>query len=444
MKTTLKEFTIKELVQGTVAIDDDGNRRDYEKNNFNGDSDSVGLYLMNGNICVRPPYQRDFVWKPEQQYELINSLYQGMTIPPLTFADVSNENKDYKYEVVDGQQRLVSICKYVYNHLSMPNKYGAIKGEYHGCANKDFFLNQKIYVLSIVYNDDEEKTIHFRSINYENTTLTPQEIRNSVYYGPFVEALKKCFGLRCGNGCKAAKHSLDSKYVKVEVKRQELTELALEWQILKEDFETTKTLYNKLELRKDDHAFTFNVMDKAICDYMHKYRNNTECNAVWDTFCEINAWIHKTFESIDANEGILKIMKNVKNWAWLYFKYKDIHFYPAEIHDNFMALYEKRNEYRNAYNIFEYVLLCLSTDENNREKVAQQNFNMMDTRSFSPEIKQLMYDKQHGICPICKKEFANIKDLEAHHIVAWAKGGRTVLTNCELLCKDCHNKVHGH
>ena len=218
-----------------------------------------------------------------------------------------------------------------------------------------------------------------------------------------------------------------------------MTEIALEWQILKEDFETTKELYNKL--KSGDHEFTYNIMHERICDYMSKHKDENDCEDVWNTFVEINEWIEKVFIAFTNNSKVLKIMKNVKNWAWIYLTYKDVTFYPAVIADNVNALFANKEEYRNVYNIFEYVLLCLSVDENDREEVAQQHFNMMDTRRFGPDIKHMMYKDSGGICPDCKEHFDEDK-MEAHHIVSWARGGRTVSTNCALICKDCHTKRH--
>ena len=457
MKLTTKEFTIRDLVcNGVIAIDDDNIKRHYDGNNLGrvidekdakydnlgGDADGLGLILKDGTICVRPPYQRGEAWNPKQQMSLIKSVYEGYPLTSIFFADVK-EDKDnpYEYEVVDGQQRLTSLCKYVNGHLSLPSTEGPIKGFFENVsdAQRELFLNQKIFVNSVVYDTYKEKVKHFEIINSGNTKLEHQEIRNASYYGPFVEALRQHFGKRSGSACKAQTRGWHNKYIDADVVHQQLTEIALEWQILKEDFETTKELYNKL--KSGDHEFTYNIMHERICDYMSKHKDENNCEDVWNTFVEINEWIEKVFIAFTNNSKVLKIMKNVKNWAWIYLTYKDVTFYPAVIADNVNALFANKEEYRNVYNIFEYVLLCLSVDENDREEVAQQHFNMMDTRRFGPDIKHMMYRDSGGICPDCKEHFDEDK-MEAHHIVSWARGGRTVSTNCALICKDCHTKRH--
>ena len=63
----------------------------------------------------------------------------------------------------------------------------------------------------------------------------------------------------------------------------------------------------------------------------------------------------------------------------------------------------------------------------------------LSIRIFSDRDKRSVYEYQKGICPVCKEHF-DIKDMEADHITPWSEGGKTIVENCQMLCKECNRR----
>lgn len=64
---------------------------------------------------------------------------------------------------------------------------------------------------------------------------------------------------------------------------------------------------------------------------------------------------------------------------------------------------------------------------------------LLNLRAFDNRDKMATYDKQHGLCNICGEHF-EYDEMEGDHIKPWSKGGRTILDNCQMLCKSCNAK----
>ena len=58
----------------------------------------------------------------------------------------------------------------------------------------------------------------------------------------------------------------------------------------------------------------------------------------------------------------------------------------------------------------------------------------LNIRAFTDKQKRQVFEKQKGVCVVCKKEF-DISAMEADHITPWCEGGKTDLENCQMLCK---------
>lgn len=179
------------------------------------DNDIEGVSGYHGYLDIRPKYQREFVYKDAQRDAVIDTVRKGFPLNVMYWV----KNSDTAFEVLDGQQRIISICRYVTGDFSINEKY------FH-TLTKDEQKQILDYELTVYICEgkDSEKLAWFKTINIAGAQLTPQELRNAVYTGPWLTCAKRDFSKR---GCRA--QTIGDKYVRCELIRQELLELALKW-----------------------------------------------------------------------------------------------------------------------------------------------------------------------------------------------------------------------
>src|SRR5690606_25344247 len=291
------------------------------------------------------------------------------------------------FELMDGQQRTISICQYVSGDYSV-----TIDGSPYYFSNLTADRQKQIldYELSIYVCDgeDQEKLDWFRIINIAGKPLTDQELRNAIYTGPWLADAKKWFSR---TGCPA--YQIGEKYVQGSPIRQDFLEEALDW-----------------------------ISNKNWEQYMAEHQHDSDAQELWLHFQSVIDWVKRIFPTYRA-----KYMKN-QDWGGLYREYgnrSDLN--PAAIEEEIARLLED-DEVNNKSGIYNYVL--------------SRNENKLNLRAFDDKTKQITYDKQKGICPSCKKEFP-IEKMEADHIVPWSKGGGTVADNCRMLCLPCNRSKSG-
>lgn len=91
MKIELKEITIRELTNS------------YQDNEEN------GVVGYGGKLDIRPPYQREFIYKDKQREAVIDTVTKNFPLNVMYWA----VREDGNFEVIDGQQRTISICQFV-------------------------------------------------------------------------------------------------------------------------------------------------------------------------------------------------------------------------------------------------------------------------------------------------------------------------------------------
>ena len=352
MDIKLKNIKVKDLV------------KDYS------DKDQEGVFGYSGKLNIRPQYQREFVYSPDQRSAVINSIFSDYPLNVMYWSIQS----DGKYEVIDGQQRTISICQYVEGDFSFNQKY------FHNLQNdeKEKILNYELMIY-FCKGSDSEKLSWFRIINIAGEKLYNQELLNAIYSGPWVTDLKRHFSK---NGCPA--YELGNNYLKGSPIRQDYLETALKWKS-----------NNKIE------------------DYMGLHQNDVNANELWLYFQGIISWIKVTFPKKR------KEMKGI-NWGFLYNKFKDKELNVNELEEEIVNLMQDR-DVTNKSGIYSYVLT--------REE------KYLNIRAFDENHKREAYEKQKGICVVCNKHF-ELNEMEADHIDPWSKGGPTTSENCQLLCKE--------
>ena len=333
-----------------------------------------------GRLDIRPKYQREFVYKDKQRDAVIETIRKGFPLNVMYWCvtEKTDNTSDVAYEVLDGQQRTISICQYVAGDFSINEEY------FHTLTDdqQEQILDYKLMVY-FCEGTDSEKLDWFRTINIAGERLTDQELRNAVYTGTWLTSAKRFFSK---NGC-AAK-ALSDKYVKVDTIRQELLELALKW-----------------------------ISGGNIRQYMADHQQDANANALWLYFQQVIAWVQATFPTYRRE------MKGLP-WGELYNRYKDSQLDTAALEAEIADLMQD-DEVQKKSGIYEYVL-----DGDERH---------LNLRAFDKSTARTAYERQEGICPKCGKHF-EIEQMEADHITPWSQGGKTLPENCQMLCRECNRR----
>jgi hypothetical protein len=360
MKIDLKEITIKELSES------------FQDNNEN------GVIGYGGKLDIRPPYQREFIYKDKQRDAVISTIIKDYPLNVMYWA----VRADGTFEVIDGQQRTISLCQYINGDFAYQNRY------FHNLKDdeKEQLLNYKLMVY-ICSGSESEKLEWFKTINIAGEKLTEQELRNAVYSGSWVSDAKRYFSK---NGCAA--FQIGSDYLNGSAIRQEYFETAINW-----------------------------ISENNIESYMASHQHDANASALWRYFESVITWVSTTF----TNKRV-KFMKGV-DWGSLYNKYKDNLYNTKEIEQEVAKLMADDDVDKKS-GIYPYIL---TRDE-----------RYLSIRAFSDSVRQKVFEKQNGVCVICKKTF-NISEMEADHITPWHEGGKTIEENCQMLCKDDNRRKSG-
>lgn len=351
MKIELKEITVRELAEG------------YK------DNAEAGVAGFGGHLDIRPPYQREFIYKDKQRDAVINTIKKNFPLNVMYW----HVREDGNYEIIDGQQRTISICQYINGDFSFEERY------FHNLQKdeQEQILNYKLMVY-FCSGTDSERLDWFRTINIAGEKLTEQELRNAVYSGSWVTDAKRYFSK---TGCAA--YNIGHNYLNGSPIRQDYLETAIDW-----------------------------ISEGKIEKYMALHQHNPNASALWLYFQAVITWVQATFPVYR------KEMKGIE-WGRLYNKYKDIIFDTKKLEEDIQRLIDD-DDVQSIKGIYLYLL----TGE-------EKHLNL---RQFDEKTKRKVYEKQEGICPICKKHF-EIEEMEADHIIPWHQGGKTVIENCQLLCK---------
>lgn len=364
MKIELHEIPIRDVVKNYV------------------DNNEEGVLGYDRRLNIRPKYQREFVYNDKMRDAVIETIRKGFPLNVIYWV----KNADNDFELMDGQQRTVSFCQYVAGQFSI-NFNGKIQ-YFHNLTETE--QNQILDYKLLVYfceGNDAEKLEWFRVINIAGLKLEEQEMRNAIYTGPWLTHAKSIFSKERGT---ANLHSKD--YVKAEVNRQGLLEIALKW------------------------------MSKGkIEEYMSKHQGDPNANELWTYFKNVIDWVKMTFPRYR------KEMKGLE-WGPLYDRFGKDMVDTTQL-ENEVSRLMADDEVQKKSGIYPYVL---TRDE-----------RYLNLRQFLDGQKRTQYEKQQGICANCREHF-EISEMEADHITPWSQGGKTTPENCQMLCKDCNRRKSDH
>jgi len=365
MKIELQKISVRKVVNG------------YK------DSREEGVVAYGGKLDIRPKYQREFVYKEKQRDAVIETIKNSFPLNVMYWMI----REDGGYEVLDGQQRTISIGQYVNGDFSLNDRF------FHNLTKeeKDKILDYELMIY-FCEGTDKERLDWFRIINIAGEKLTDQEIRNAVYTGPWLSDAKLKFSK---TNCAAYLLANDGgQLVGGSPIRQEYLETALSW-----------------------------INDGKIEDYMAKHQHDKNADKLWQYFQGVVVWTRKIFPNYRRE------MNNVP-WGELYNQFKDKKFDSKKLEKEITELMQDEDVTKKS-GIYEYVLT--------------RNERFLNIRAFNEKMKREAYERQKGVCPWCKKEKKekqkwDIEEMEADHITPWRENGKTIAENCQMLCKE-HNRT---
>ncbi|UCB57058.1 MAG: DUF262 domain-containing protein [Candidatus Omnitrophota bacterium] len=344
------------------------------------DSAEEGVTAYDGKLNIRPKYQREFVYKEKQRNAVIETIKNSFPLNVMYWMI----REDGGYEMLDGQQRTISIGQYVYNDFSLNNCF------FHNLTKEE---QDKIldYELMIYFCEgtDKERLDWFRIINIAGVKLTDQEIRNAVYTGPWLSDAKLKFSK---SNCAAYLLANDGgQLVSGSPIRQEYLETALSW-----------------------------INNGKIEDYMAKHQHSQNAEELWQYFQDVIEWVRKTFINYRRE------MSGVQ-WGGLHNEFKKKRLNSNKLETEIKELMLD-DEVTKKSGIYPYILT--------------RNEKFLNIRAFTDKQKREAYERQKGKCVKCKKRF-EIEGMEADHIKPWHEGGKTVAENCQMLCKQDNRTKSG-
>jgi hypothetical protein len=386
MKTDLQtEITIKDICEGFVYNELEGK----------------GLFGLSGTLTIQPEYQRNYIYADgKRDVAVIQSILKGYPLGLIYF----NKTENNKFEVLDGQQRITSIGRFVTGKFAIQDDNG-MQQYFSSLATElqNKILETKMLIYECEGTEPEIKE-WFKTINIAGEKLTEQELLNAVYSGTFVTLGKEEF-----SNSQNANIQKWSVYVSGSANRQEFLECALDW-----------------------------VSKGKIDDYMSRHRFDTNINELKNYFNSVIDWTSGIFTDTESE------MRGLE-WGRLYEIYKKQAYNPKTVSEQVKELYADAYV-KNRKGVFEFILGG-STD-----------FKLLDVRVFDEATKKSVYAKQtneaekNGTsnCSLCtighdanKTKIWSLKDMDADHVSAWSKGGATDIKNCEMLCKT-HNRAKGN
>lgn len=386
MNTTLRtDITIEQLCEGFVYNEYEGK----------------GLFGLAGKLTIQPEYQRNYIYADgKKDVAVIQSVLKGYPIGLIYFTKVS----DNEFEVLDGQQRITSIGRFLTGKFPILDENG-MQQYFRGLAEdlQRKILDTKLTIYECSGTESEIKE-WFKTINIVGVPLNEQELLNAIYSGTFVTLAKAEF-----SNSQNANIQKWAAYISGDVKRQDYLRTALMW-----------------------------VSKGNIDDYMSRHRYDTNITELKTYFNSVIDWTSSVFIDVETE------MRGL-NWGAFYERFHANAYNPNDIHDKLKALYA---DYfvKNRKGVFEYILGgCTDT-------------KLLDIRIFDDVTKRTVYERQTADataksvsnCPLCatgsdnnKQRIYKLKEMDADHVTAWSNGGATDINNCTMLCVT-HNRAKGN
>lgn len=362
-----------------------------------------GLFGLGGKLTIQPEYQRNYIYAEgggKREQAVIHSLLKGYPLGLIYFNKVAAD----KLEVLDGQQRITSIGRFVTDKFAVMDGNGNPQNFTSLPKDQQEKINEAKLLIYECEGTETEIKQWFETVNIAGVPLNPQELLNAIYSGPFVTKAKEEF-----SNSQNANIQKWSAYIKGTANRQDFLQEALDW-----------------------------VSRGDIGTYMSAHRGDKNINELKAYFNAVLDWVSAVFTEVYSE------MKGLE-WGRLYEEYHTKSYNSAKT----AAAVEKlmADEYvTSRKGIFEYVL------GGSTEK------RLLAVRVFDEKTKKVAYNKQtqavkgknKSNCPLCaagdnanKVRVYDFDEMDADHVAAWSKGGDSSAKNCQMLCTT-HNRAKGN
>lgn len=385
MNTNLRTYTVGEICEGFVYNELEGK----------------GLYGLAGRLTIQPEYQRNYIYADgKKDVAVIQSALHCYPLGVLYF----NKTDGNRLEVLDGQQRITSLGRFVAGKFAILDDNGI--PQYFSSLSSELqqrILDTELLVYECEGTEDEIRK-WFETVNIAGVPLNTQELLNAVYSGEFVTLAKAEF-----SNSQNANIQKWSHFISGAVNRQDYLEKALEW-----------------------------VSHNHVKEYMSQHRHDTNITELRNYFNSVIDWIGSVFLDVESE------MRG-REWGRLYETYHTRPYNPAEISQAVRQLYGDPYV-KDRRGIFEYVL------------GGCQDKKLLDIRIFDEATKRIVYRRQtdaanasgESNCPLCaqgheanRTRIWKQTEMDADHVTAWSKGGATDISNCQMLCRT-HNRMKGN
>lgn len=381
------DITVRDIVNGFVYNELEGK----------------GLFGLSGKLTIQPEYQRNYIYASDggkREQAVITSLLKGYPLGLVYF----NKVGDDKLEVLDGQQRITSIGRFVTGKFAVKDSSG--NEQYFGgmAVDKQAAITDSKLLIYECEGTESEIKEWFRTINIVGVPLNDQELLNAVYSGPFVTLAKEEFSNSQNSNIQKW-----SAYVNGSANRQDFLERAFDW-----------------------------VSHGQISGYMSSHRNKHDISDLKTNFRTVIDWVSSVFTDVESE------MRGLE-WGQLYETYHKQSYDPRKVHEAVQRLYGDPFV-KDRRGIFKYIL------------GGETDTKFLNVRVFDEATKRAVYATQTKVakaegksnCPLCaighdanKSKVWQLADMDADHVAAWSKGGATTIENCQMLCKT-HNRAKGN
>ncbi len=387
MNTTLRpDITVADICDGFVYNELEGK----------------GLFGLGGKLTIQPEYQRNYIYADgggKKEGAVIESLLKGYPLGLIYFNKVAED----KFEVLDGQQRITSIGRFVTNKFAIMDSGNPKNFDSLPADQQAKIRDSKLLIYECEGTESEIKQ-WFETINIAGVPLNPQELLNAIYSGPFVTLAKAEF-----SNSQNANIQKWGAYIKGSANRQDFLERALDW-----------------------------VSKGDIGGYMSANRYANNINEMKTYFNSVIDWVSTLFRDVE------KEMQGLE-WGRLYEEYHSKSYDPAKVSAEVKRLLGDPYV-KNRRGIFEYIL------------GGQMDKRLLDVRVFDDATKRSVFDRQTSAakakgksnCPHCaagpeanKRKIYELREMDADHVTAWSKGGGSTAKNCQMLCIT-HNRAKGN
>lgn len=393
MKTELKTYTIREVT------------KDFIYNEYEG----KGLYGLAGELVIQPEYQRNYIYDEDgRDMAVIQSILKRYPLGLVYFSVGRDDKGNDRLEVLDGQQRITSIGRFVTGRFAIQTDSGEQTFSSLPQDQQDLIMDTELLVYVCTGTESEIKE-WFNTINISGVPLNEQELRNAVYSGSFVTKAKAEFSKTSD-----PRQSKWNAYIKGSPNRQEVLETALKW--------------------------VSDSQKMSIDGYMAAHRKDDNIDELKTYFATVIDWVTARFPGTPRSQ-----MRGLP-WGMFYEKWGQDS-YDGEATEKRVKELFGDPTIKSKKNIYEFIL------------AGEQETQLLDVRLFNDTTKLTSFNeqtkeaKQKGVsnCPDCalsnkeseRVKIYDLKQMEADHVTPWSKGGASTLDNCTMLCVR-HNRAKGN